>query len=112
MNETKKNNLIKARKYNIFKFIGNIHAINDRGEFESNHCNIYPKEWELGKENTDKHEGSLWDLDIKTKDGKFQVDIFNKRDSLPLTSVKMPDMPSNIPSNIVYSAIGAESLNL
>ena len=82
-NELKKNDLIKARKLcNIFRFMDDLNFINDGGEFESNYSNIYPGELQLGKENTDKHETSFLDLNIKIKDGKFQFGLFGKRDTL------------------------------
>ena len=60
MNELKKNDLIKARKLcNIFRPIDDLNSINDGGKFESNYCNIYPEELQLGKENTDKHEAGF-----------------------------------------------------
>ena len=72
MNKVKKNDLIKAKKLcNIFRFIDDLNSINDGGEFESNYSNVYPEELQLGKENTDKHEASLLDLNIKIKDGSF-----------------------------------------
>ena len=52
------------------------------------------------------------DLNIKIKDGKFQFGLFDKRDSFPFSIVRMPDKSSNVPSSIVYSAIGAESLRI
>ena len=85
MNELKKNDLIKARKLcNIFRSINDLNSIIDGGEFESHYSNIYPEELQLGKENTDKHETSFLDLNIKTKDGKFQFGLFDKRNSFPL----------------------------
>ena len=81
MNKPKKNGLIKARKLcSIFRFIDDLNCINDGGEFESNYSNIYPEELQLGKENTDKHEASFLDLNIKIKDGKFHFGLFDKRD--------------------------------
>ena len=67
MTELKKNDLIKARLLgcNIFRFIDDLNSINDGGEFESNYSNIYPEELQLSKENTDKHEASFLDLNIK-----------------------------------------------
>ena len=57
MNELKKNDLIKARKLcNVFRFIDDLNSINDGAEFESSYSNIYPKELQLGKENTDKND--------------------------------------------------------
>ena len=92
MNGLNKNDLIKARKLcNLFRFIDDLNSINDGGEFESNYSNIYPEELQLGKENTDKHEASFLDLNIKIKDGKFQFGLFNKRDSFPFAIVRMPE---------------------
>ena len=64
------------------------------------------------KENTDKHEASFLNLDIKIKDGKFRCGLFNKKDSFPFSIARMSDKLSNVPSSTVYSAIGAESLRI
>ena len=113
MKELKKNDLIKARKLcNVFRFIDDLNSINDGREFESNYSNIYPEELQIGKENTDKHETSFLDLNIKIKDGKFQFSLFDKRDSFPFSFVRMPDKSSNVPSSVLYSVIGAESLRI
>ena len=110
-NELKKNDLIKARKLcNIFRFIDDLNSINDGGEFESNYSNIYPEELQLGEGNTDKHEASFLDLNIKIKDGKFHFGFFGKTDLFHFSNIRMPDKSSNVPSRIVYSAIGGESL--
>ena len=86
--------------------------INGGAEFESSYSNIYPEEIQLGKENTDKHGASFWDLDNKIKDGRFHFGLFNKKDLFPFSVVRMPDKSNNVPSSIVYSAIGAESLRI
>ena len=52
------------------------------------------------------------DLNIKIKDGKFHFGLFDKRDSFLFSIVRIPDKSSNVPSSIVYSAIGAESLRI
>ena len=72
-----------------------------RGEFKTNYCNIYPKELQLHKENTDKHEGSFSDLDIKIRE-TFQEGLFNKRDLFPFSIVR------NTKQVKQYSVIGAE----
>ena len=113
MNELKKNDLIKARKLcNIFRYVGDLNPINDGGEFESNYSNIYSEELQLDEENTDKLETSFLDLNIKIKDEKFHFGLFDKRDSFPFSIVRMTDKSSNVPSSIVYSTNGAESLRL
>ena len=113
MKELKKNDLIKTRILcNIFSFIDDLKSINDGGEFESNYSNIYPEELQLGKENTDKHEARFLDLNIKIKGRKFHFGVFVKRDSFPFSIVRTPVKSSNVPSSIIYSAIGAESLRI
>ena len=104
MNELKKNDLIKARKLcNICRFIDDLNSINDDGKFESNYSNIYPEKLQLGKKNTDKHETSFLDLNIKIKDGKFHFGLFDKRDSFTFSIARMSDKSSNVPFSIVYS---------
>ena len=61
MNETKKNDLIKAKKhFFILKFVNNLNSIRYAGEIGINSCIIYPEYLKLGKENTDKHERIFW----------------------------------------------------
>ena len=68
------------------EFDSNIYP--DGEEFDSNIC---PEELQLCKDNTDKHETSFLDLDIKKKNGKFNFGLFDKRDSFPFSIVRMPD---------------------
>ena len=49
------------------------------------------------------------DLQIKIDNGKLIVGLFDKRDSFPFSIVKMPFKSTNLPSNMFYSAIGAET---
>ena len=49
---------------------------------------------------------------MKIKDGKFHFGLFDKKDSFPFSIVRMPHKSSNIPSSMVYSVIGAESLRI
>lgn len=51
-------------------------------------------------------------VDIKTRDGRFQVGFFNKSDPFLCSFVRRPDKSSNVPSSIVYSTIGVESLSI
>ena len=72
-----------------------------------------PDKFELRKKNTDKHEGSFLDLNIKTDDGKFDFGLFVERDYLSLFSIaRIPDKPSNVTFSIIYCVIGAESLRI
>ena len=84
MKKLKKNDLIKARKLcNMFKVIDDLNSINNAREFESRYSNIYTEELQLGKENTDKHEASLFGFRYQNKGGKFHFGLFDKRDSFP-----------------------------
>ena len=89
-----------------------LNPINDGMEFESNHCNIYSEELELGKENTDKNETSFLGLEIKIRDRVFKVGLLEKRYSFSFYIVRMPSKSSTVSSSIFFSAIDAESLRI
>ena len=81
IDQIKRNDLIKARNLcNIFTFNKYLDSTNDGEEFEVNYCNIYPNEFEFRKENIQ----CFLDLDIKIRNAKFLVGLFNKRDSFPI----------------------------
>ena len=64
MNELTKNDLIKARKLcNIFRFIDDLNSINDDGG-NGKAVILISEEFQLGKESTDKHEVSFYDLTL------------------------------------------------
>ena len=42
----------------------------------------------------------------------FHFGLLNKRDSFRFSIVRIPDNSSNVPSSIVYSATGAETLRI
>ena len=61
----KKKDLAKARKFgSTFRFIEDLCAFNDGGEFEKHYREIYPEEMQLGKENKDTKKASFLDLGI------------------------------------------------
>lgn len=62
----------------MFRFIGDLNKIDDGEKFESNYRNIYLEDLQLGKDYTDKQVDSFSDLDIKTRDEKFQIDLIDK----------------------------------
>ena len=64
MSELTKNDLIKARKLcNIFRFIDDLNSINDDGG-NGKAVILISEELQLGKESTDKHEVSFYDLTL------------------------------------------------
>ena len=104
--------LLRARKFcNTFRFIDDLLAVNDDGEFERCFKEIYPEELELKKE----HGGesvSFLDLNISLNVNGFETGLYDKRDAFPFSIVRMPYKCSNIPSNIFYASIGAEILRI
>ena len=109
----KKTDIRRARRFaNTFRFIDDLTALNDGGEFERSFREIYPPELELKKENVDYSEGSFLDLQIKIINNRFSTSLYDKRDGFPFSIVRMPFLCSNIPSNMFYSAFGAEILRI
>ena len=61
----KSNNYQMARRFgNVFRYIDDLLAINDNGEFEKNYAEIYPPELELKKENNNKDRSSFLDFQL------------------------------------------------
>ncbi len=113
MIDLKKRDIGMARKFgNIFRFIDDLNAMNDAGEFEKHFLEIYPPELQLSRENDTNDSASFLDLDIKIVNRKFEIGLYDKRDSFPFSIVRMPHKSSNLPSNIFYSCIGAEILRI
>ena len=110
INKIKKQSLYRARRFtNTFRFIDDLDAMNDCGEFEKCFKDIYPQELELKKENNGNKQATFLDLDISVNDNKFEIKLFDKRDAFPFSIVRMPFYSSNIPSSIFYASIGADS---
>ena len=103
---------IKARKFHAVKrFIDDLLALNDGGEFGRNHNNIYPVELELKLEHSGR-EATFLNLHIRIEDGKFVYSLYDKRDDFPFAIVRMPHRDSNIPEKIFYSAVVGEFLRI
>ena len=108
-----KTDIARARRLaNNFRFIDDLAAINDGGEFSRSYLEIYPPELELSRENADILSASFLDLHIKIRQGKFSTGLYDKRDNFPFSIVRMPFASSNIPSKIFYSAISAEIIRI
>lgn len=75
-----------------------LNSANDGVQFETNFCIIFPEELDLGKKNTDNHEASFLDSDIKIRDAKFQVDFFDKRHTFAFSIVTVRFNSRNMPS--------------
>ena len=113
LNKTKKSNNILARKFGkTFRFIDDLNAINDGGEFEKIFSEIYPPELELKKENTDNNHATFLDLEITIINGRMETKLYDKRDAFPFSIIRLPYKNSNMPAKMFYSTIGAEFLRI
>ena len=75
----KKADLGRARKLScIFRFIDDLIAINDGGEFGRNFGQIYPPELQLNIEHSGNH-ASFLDLDIKLSEKEFRFSLFKEK---------------------------------
>ena len=102
----------RAYKYNATgRFIDDLCAINDGGDFSSSFNKIYPQDLSLKVEHEGTHATFL-DLDITIKDGIFVYKLFDKRDKFPFFIIRMPHLSSNIPSSIFYGSVFSEFLRI
>ena len=103
---------VKARHFHSIKrFIDDLCALNDGGEFGRVHKDIYPSELELKVEHSGS-QASFLNLYITIKEGIFVYRLFDKRDDFPFSIVRMPYVSSNIPESIFYSAMVGEFLRI
>ena len=103
---------VKARHFHSTKrFIDDLCALNDGGEFGRVYKDIYPSELELKVEHSGSH-ASFLNLDITINEGLFVYKLFDKRDDFPFSIVRMPYVSSNIPESIFYSAMVGEFLRI
>ena len=103
---------VKARHFHSTnRFIDDLCALNDGGEFRRVHKDIYPSELELKEEHSGS-EASFLSLFININEGIFVYKLFDKRDGFPFSIVRMPYISSNIPESIFYSAMVGEFLRI
>ena len=102
-----------ARRFgNVFRYIDDLLAINDNGEFERNYLNIYPSELELKKENTTNDTASFLDFQLTIQEGNISTQLYDKRDSYSFKIVRLPYKSSTLPSKMFFSTISAELLRI
>ena len=103
---------VKARHFHSTRrFIDDLIAMNDGGEFGRVYRDIYPEELELKQEHSGEHADFLC-LDIQKEDNIFVYKLYDKRDAFPFNIVRMPYITSNIPQSIFYSALVGEFLRI
>ena len=98
--------------HNIFRFIDDLLAINDQGEFGKSFLEIYPPELVLNKENISDLKTTFLDLLIEILGDQFLYRLYDKRDAFPFHIVRFPFLCSNLPSKMFYATISAEILRI
>ena len=103
---------IRARHFHACRrFIDDLCAMNDGGEFGMSFSQIYPEELELKEENSGDHATFLC-IDVTIEKKRFIYKLYDKRDDFSFSIVRMPHMCSNIPKAIFYSALVGEYLRI
>ena len=107
-----KADVARARMFHgTFRFIDDLCAMNDGGEFERSYKEIYPKELELKLEHTGNYATFL-DLKLSIDNGMITSTLYDKRDDFSFFIVRMPNFDSNIPSTIFYGTVLSELLRI
>ena len=103
---------LRGYKYHgVMRFIDDLCAINDGGDFGKSFLEIYPPELELKVEHEGNHATFL-DLDISVVDNRFIYKLYDKRDNFNFFIVRMPQVSSNIPSSVFYGSALSEFLRI
>ena len=98
-----KSNYSVARSLNhTFRYIDDISPLNDNGNFEKYKSQIYPDDLELNRENTGFKSASVLEMQIDIIGDKFQVYVYDKRDSFGFQVFRYPSIYSNIPDKTLY----------
>ena len=104
---------VRARKFrHIFRFIDDLIALNDDGEFARSFREIYPPEMELKRENHEDTAASYLDLGLEIEDKRISSNLYDKRNAFNFSIVRFPYRSSNIPSKMFYATISAEVLRI
>ena len=103
---------IRSRHFHACRrFIDDLCAMNDGGEFGRSFSQIYPEELELKEEHSGDHATFLC-IDVTIENKRFIYKLYDKRDDFSFSIVRMPHMCSNIPKAIFYSALVGEYLRI
>ena len=98
-----KKEIFKARFANVPRFIDDLTALNDGGEFELRFKGICNPELVPKKENLSNYWKCFLDLLIKVENNQFPIQLNDKRDCYPFSIVRILYLRSNIPSKMFCS---------
>ena len=92
-----------ARRFgNVFRYIDDLLAISDNGEFERNYRNIYPPEQALKKKNVNNDSASFLDFQLSIVNRNISTQLFDKRNSYTFKIVRLPYKSSTLPSKMFF----------
>jgi hypothetical protein len=80
---------------NCFRYIDDLATLNNDlfGEYWQE---IYPQQLQLKKENKESHQANFLDLTITVNNGRFMLNLYDKRDDFGFDIVSFPHCSSNI----------------
>ena len=86
-----------------FRYIDDIMPLNDKCLFESYRYQIYPEELELNRENVGYNTASVLEMQVDIIEGKFRVNVYDKRDHFNFKVFRFPSINSNVPDKTLYN---------
>lgn len=105
------NKVRNRRLHSTFRFIEDLGALNDVGEFGRDFYEIYSKELELKMEHNGSHEIFL-DLDVSIDKVKFIDKIYDKLESSNFHIARMSSITSSILSTMFHSSFLSELVRI
>ena len=98
-----------AKRLNhTFRLIDDITTINSDGIFQEHVCNIHPDSLILNKDNIDDTSAHVLDLEINIVEGKFFVEVYDKRDDFPFKIVHNVSKCSNVSRSSIIDVFGSQ----
>ena len=86
-----------------FRYIDDITPLNDKCLFESYRYQIYPEELELNREYLGFNLASVLEMQVDIIEGKFRVNVYDKRDHFNFKVFRFPSINYNIPDKTLYN---------
>ena len=109
INSLYKSDYRRALKLNkTFRLIDDISTLNSDGTFQELFPQIYPISLTLNKENVVDMAADVLDLNISIKDGKFIVNVYDKRDKFKFLVVRLTPRFSNQSDKIGYCTFNSQ----
>jgi len=93
---------------NMFRYIDDLLAINNRDKMEILKSEIYPLELTLNQEDNLDNKCSFLDLLLKVEDKTISTSIFDKRDDFGFSIVNLPNLTGNVPKKSSYGVFTGE----